>query len=82
MLMLLNELKRKNIYEIDVNELPDKKLICKLNLEQTIKAPGDILIIENKSYITVEKVHHYYFDGFKYQFAKTSLMVKGLENFC
>ncbi len=70
-----------SIHEIDVNELPDKKLIGKLLLEETIKYPGDIVIIENKNYITVEKVNHYYFDGEKYQFAKTSLMVREIESF-
>ena len=75
-------LKNTNVHEIDVNELPDYKLIGTLLLEQTIKYPGDILIIKNKSYITVEKINHYYFDGVKYQFAKTSLIVKGLEAFC
>ncbi len=75
-------LKLSNVHEIDVNELPDYKLIGKLLLEQTIKYPGDILVVENKSYITVEKINHYYFDGVQYQFAKTSLIVKGLENFC
>ena len=79
--MKLRDLRRKNIQEIEVSELPDRTIIGKLNLEQVIKAPGDILIINNKSYITVEKIHHYYFDGFRYQFAKTTLMVKGLENF-
>ncbi len=74
-------LKNTNVHEVDVNELPDYKLIGKLLLEQTIKYPGDILIIKNKSYITVEKVNHYYFDGVKYQFAKMSLMVKPLEGF-
>lgn len=69
--MSLIKLKTANIHEIDVNELPDYKLIGKLLLEQTIKYPGDIVIIQNKSYITVEKINHYYFDGFKYQFAKT-----------
>ena len=80
--MNIIKLKTANVHEIDVNELPDHKLIGKLLLEQTIKYPGDILIIEDKSYITVEKVHHYYYDGAKYQFAKTSLLVKPLENFC
>jgi hypothetical protein len=80
--MSLIKLKTANIHEIDVNELPDYKLIGKLLLEQTIKYPGDIVIIQNKSYITVEKINHYYFDGFKYQFAKTSLIVRGLESFC
>ena len=80
--MNLLKLKTSNVHEIDVNELPDCKLIGKLLLEQTIKYPGDILIIGEKNYITVEKVHHYYFDGAKYQFAKTSLLVKALENFC
>lgn len=70
------------ICEIDVNELPDRKLIATLSLEQSVKVPGDILEIENKSYITVEKTHHYYFDGVKYQFAKTTLAVKSLEDFC
>ena len=80
--MHLIKLKTANVHEIDVNELPDYKLIGTLLLEQTIKYPGDIVIVENKSYITVEKVNHYYFDGVKYQFAKTSLIVKGLESFC
>ena len=80
--MHLSKLKLTNVHEIDVNELPDYKLIGTLLLEQTIKYPGDILIIDDKSYITVEKIHHYYFDGVKYQFAKTSLVVKGLESFC
>ena len=80
--MDLIKLKTANVHEIDINELPDYKLIGKLLLEQTIKYPGDILILENKSYITVEKVNHYYFDGVKYQFAKMSLLVKPLESFC
>ena len=80
--MNLIQLKTANVHEIDVNELPDYKLIGTLLLEQTIKYPGDILIVDNKSYITVEKINHYYFDGVKYQFAKMSLIVKGLENFC
>ena len=80
--MNLIKLKASNVHEIDVNELPDYKLIGTLLLEQTIKYPGDIVVIDKKSYITVEKVHHYYFDGVKYQFAKTSLIVKGLESFC
>ncbi|MBI3591210.1 MAG: hypothetical protein HY094_07550 [Candidatus Melainabacteria bacterium] len=80
--MYITKLKTANIHEVDVNELPDKKLIGRLLLEETIKFPGDILIMDNKSYITVEKVHHYYFDGAKYQFAKTSLHVKALKNFC
>ena len=80
--MHLTQLKTANVHEIDVNELPDYKLIGKLLLEQTIKAPGDILMLDDKSYITVEKVHHYYFDGAKYQFAKTTLVVRALENFC
>ena len=67
---------------IDVNELPDYKLVGKLLLEETIKYPGDIVVINNKNYIAVEKVHHYYFDGVKYRFAKTSLLVRSLENFC
>ena len=80
--MHLTKLKLANVHEIDVNELPDYKLIGTLLLEQTIKYPGDIVIIDDKSYITVEKVHHYYFDGARYQFAKTSLIVKWLERFC
>ncbi len=76
------KLKTANVHEIDVNELPDYKLIGTLLLEQTIKYPGDIVTVDDKSYITVEKIHHYYFDGVKYQFAKTSLIVKGLESFC
>ncbi len=80
--MYLTTLKTANIHEIDVSELPEGKLLCRLLLEQTIKSPGDILNINNKNYITVEKVHHYYFDGAKYQFAKTSLMVRALEDFC
>ncbi len=80
--MDLIRFKTTNVHEIDVNELPDYKLIGKLLLEQTIKYPGDIIIICDKSYITVEKINHYYFDGVMYQFAKTSLIVKGLENFC
>jgi len=79
--MNLTRLKRSNVHEIDINELPDYKLIGKLLLEQTIKYPGDIVVMENKSYITVEKIHHYYFDGLKYQFAKTTLVVRALENF-
>lgn len=80
--MNLSKLKAANVHEIDVNELPDQKLIGKLLLEQTIKYPGDIIVIEDKSYLTVEKVHHYFYDGAKYQFAKMSLLVKPLENFC
>ncbi len=80
--MHIIHLKTANVHEIDVNELPDYKLIGKLLLEQTIKYPGDIVVINNKSYITVEKINHYYFDGVKYQFAKMSLLVKPLENFC
>ena len=80
--MNLIKLKTSNVHEIDVNELPDYKFIGTLLLEQTIKYPGDIVIVDDKSYITVEKVHHYYFDGVKYQFAKTSLIVRGLEDFC
>ena len=79
--MYLTRQQYLNVHEIDVNELPDKKLIGKLLLEQAIKFPGDMVVIENKSYITVEKVHHYFFDGAKYQFAKTSLVVKALDNF-
>lgn len=71
-----------NLCEIDVNELPDRKLIATLSLEQNVQVPGDILRINDKSYITVEKTHHYYFDGVKYQFAKTTLVVKSLEKFC
>ncbi len=74
--------KFSNLCEIDVNELPDYKLIGKLLLEETIKYPGDVVVIESKSYITVEKVNQYYFDGFQYQFAKTKLIVKSLEAFC
>ena len=80
--MHLAKLKSANVREIDVNELPDYRLVGKLLLEQTIKYPGDIVVINNKSYITVEKVHHYYFDGAKYQFAKMTLVVKALEDFC
>ena len=80
--MNVTQLKTANVHEIDVNELPDYKLIGRLFLEQTIKAPGDILVIDDKSYIAVEKIHHYYFDGAKYQFAKTTLVVKALEGFC
>lgn len=80
--MHVTKLKRSNSRVIDVNELPDYKLVGKLLLEQTIKYPGDILIIENKSYITVEKVNHYYFDGVKYQFAKSRLIVRSLDKFC
>ena len=80
--MQFTKLKLSNVHEIDVNELPDYKFIGTLLLEQTIKYPGDIVIINNRSYITVEKVHHYYFDGVKYQFAKMSLMVRALESFC
>ena len=80
--MDITKLKVANILEIDVNELPDYRLVGKLLLEQTIKYPGDIIVIDNKSYITVEKVHHYYFNGLKYQFAKTMLVVKALESFC
>ena len=80
--MLLTSLKSSNVCEIDVNELPDYKLIGRLLLEQTIKYPGDIVVIEDKSYITVEKVHHYYFDGARYQFAKMTLLVKSLDDFC
>ncbi len=79
--MNISKLTISNVHEIDVNELPDKKLVAKLLLEQTIKVPGDIIVINNKSYITVEKIHHYYFDGARYQFAKMSLMVRPLENF-
>lgn len=75
------ELKRANPREIDVVSLHDKKFLGKLLLEQTIKSPGDILMFDEKSYITVEKSNHYYFDGFKYQFAKTVLYVKPLEDF-
>ncbi|OGI20697.1 MAG: hypothetical protein A3B68_09155 [Candidatus Melainabacteria bacterium RIFCSPHIGHO2_02_FULL_34_12] len=80
--MNIAELKRANIHEIDVSELPDYKIIGKLLLEQTIKSPGDIIIIDEKSYITVEKVHHYYYDGVKYQFAKMTFIVRSLERFC
>lgn len=80
--MYLNNLKYSNLHQVDVNETSENKLIGKLFLEQTVKYPGDIVIIKNKSYITVEKVNHYYFDGLKYQFAKTSLTVKSLEGFC
>lgn len=80
--MNLIKLKTSNVREIDVNELPDYKLIGKLLLEQTIKYPGDIVVIENKSYITVEKVKHYYFDGLQYKLGKISLVVKDLERFC
>ena len=80
--MSLSKSRITNIHEITVHELPDKNLVCKLLLEQTIKAPGDIIVINNKSYITVEKIHHYYFDGAKYQFTKMSLFVRPLEKFC
>lgn len=80
--MNLIKLKTSNVREIDVNELPDYKLIGRLLLEQTIKYPGDIVVIENKSYITVEKVNHYYFDGLQYKLGKISLVVKDLERFC
>lgn len=80
--MRIAELKTSNVREIDVNELPDYKLVGKLLLEQTVKYPGDIVVIDGKSYITVEKVHHYFFDGLKYQFAKMTLIVKALESFC
>ena len=76
------KIKNSNISTIEVNELPDKKHLGTLYLEQAIKYPGDILVIDGKNYITVEKVHHYYFDGFQYQFAKTSLHVRALEKFC
>ena len=80
--MYIPKLKLSNIHEVDVNELPDERLIGTLLLEETIKFPGDILVMNNKSYITVEKIHQYYFDGEKYQFAKTRLIVKSLETFC
>lgn len=80
--MHLTRLKAANVREIDVNELPDYKLVGRLLLEQTIKYPGDIVVFGDKSYITVEKVHHYYFDGAKYQFAKMTLVVKELNTFC
>ena len=79
--MSLSKQQITNIHEIDIHELPDKKLVCKLLLEQIIKAPGDIIVINNKNYITVEKIHHYYFDGAKYQFTQMSLLVRPLENF-
>ncbi len=78
---MLNRIKHWDAHRIDVNELPDYKLIGKLLLEETIKYPGDIVVLENKNYITVEKVNQYYFDGVKYQFAKTKLIVKALDNF-
>ena len=74
--------KPTSVSEIEVSELPEYKIVGKLLLEQTIKYPGDIIVLNNKSYITVEKVHHYYFDGAKYQFAKTTLVVKSLKEFC
>lgn len=74
-------LKPWDVKQIDVNELPDYKLIGKLLLEETIKYPGDILVMGNKSYITVEKINQYYFDGFQYQFAKSKLVVKSLDDF-
>ena len=80
--MLLTNLKNSNVHEIDIKEIPENKLIGKLLLEQTIKYPGDLVVIDGKSYITVEKINHYYFDGLKYQFAKTSLIVRSLERFC
>lgn len=80
--MNIVKLKSSNIREIDVNELPDHKLVGVLLLEQTVKYPGDIVVIDGKSYITVEKVNHYYFDGLKYQFAKMTLVVRSLEGFC
>lgn len=79
--MKIEELKRSNIKEINICELPERELIGSLLLEQTIKSPGDILVLNDKSYITVEKVNHYFFDGAKYQFAKTVLFVRPLENF-
>ena len=82
LLMNILKLKSSNVREIDVNELPDYKLVGKLLLEQTIKYPGDILVINNKNYITVEKVHHYYFDGLQYKLGKISLVVRGLDKFC
>ena len=80
--MNTTELKRANPREINVSILPGKEIIGTLLLEQTIKYPGDILIINEKSYITVEKVNHYFFNGAKYQFAKTILYVRELEKFC
>ena len=81
-LMHLAKLKSTNVREIDVSELPDYKLVGRLLLEETIKYPGDIVVFDEKSYITVEKVHHYYFDGARYQFAKMTLVVKALDRFC
>lgn len=80
--MKVIELKRLNSCEIDIAVLPDGKIIGKLLLEQATKYPGDIIIINEKSYITVEKVNHYYYDGTKYKFAKTVLNVRSLEKFC
>ncbi len=79
---MMYKLKSWDSHQIDVNRLPDYKLIGKLLLEETIKYPGDIVVIENKNYITVEKINQYYFDGVRYQFAKTKLIVKALETFC
>lgn len=79
--MKVKELKRANVLEIDVVEFPSKEIIGTLFLEQNIKYPGDIIVINDKSYITVEKVHHYYYDGAKYQFAKVRLYVRALEKF-
>lgn len=81
-LVKIYELKAANPNEIDISELPDKKIIGTLLLEQHIKYPGDIITYNNKSYITVEKVNHYFLDGDTYKFAKTILYVKPLDKFC
>lgn len=79
--MQLIELKRTNTKEIDIVVIPEGKIIGRLLLEETIKYPGDIVVINERSYITVEKTNHYYYDGAKYKFAKTVLNVKSLETF-
>jgi len=81
LLVKVQDLKRANVREIDISVLPDGEIIGKLPLEQSINYPGDIIVIGDKSYITVEKVNHYYFDGAMYKFAKTVLSVRPLTTF-
>ena len=79
--MKVFELKKLNPKEVDVSELPEKNIVGKLHIEEALQHPGDLVSLNTKSYITVEKVNHYYFDGVQYQFAKTILYVKPLEVF-
>lgn len=63
-------------------ELPDKHNLKSSFMEEVIKHPGEIINVNDKNYITVEQVNHYFFDGVKYQFSRRVLYVKALEQFC